>query len=392
MADRFLAVAFLFILAASSGAGQDPAGKKEVPGGKDAASTANGEPVIQKPESKPPSASPKSAWAWSLDLDAYLSRNLNRPASDANQLRVFDVSSDHLRLNYGQLMLEHAASPLGFHLELGSGQAARLFEGKAADDGLAANLMQAYGSFRAPVGRGLTLDFGKFMTSLNAEVLRTRDNYNYSRSLLFSYAIPCYHFGLRASYPLSPTLTVGAQVVNGWNRVRGKDPGKTLVGTATWKPHSRVSLTHSVISGVERPQGQPSRRTVWDSVAVVTATSRLSLQFSHDYGVDRPDGIRRVSWTGLAAAVRYALSPRWAIAPRLEWFNDANGFTTGLPQRVKEGTMTAEFKIRDGLLARWEYRHDRSDRAFFDRGCNTAAARHQNTLLIGLLFAYPWPR
>lgn len=392
MAGRFLAAVFLLVLAASSGAGEDRAGKKKEAGRTDAAGVAGAGPVIQEPESKPPGAGAKSKWAWSLDLDSYLSRNLNRPASHVNQLRSFDVSSDRVRLNYGQLMIERAASPLGFHVELGAGQAARLFEGKAGENGLTANLMQAYASFRAPVGRGLTLDFGKFMTSLNAEVLRTRDNYNYSRSLLFSYAIPCYHFGLRASYPLSPTLTVGAQVVNGWNRVRGKDPGKTLVGTAAWKPHGRVSLTHSVISGVERRQGQPSRRTVWDSVAVVTATSRLSFQFTHDFGMDRPGGLRRVSWTGVAAAVRYVLSPRWAIAPRLEWFNDANGFTSGLPQRLKEGTMTAEFKIRNGVLARWEYRHDHSDRLFFDRRFDAAAVHHQNTLLLGLLFAYPWPR
>jgi hypothetical protein len=53
MAGRFLAAVFLLVLAASSGAGEDRAGKKEEAGRTDAASVAGAGPVIQEPESKP---------------------------------------------------------------------------------------------------------------------------------------------------------------------------------------------------------------------------------------------------------------------------------------------------------------------------------------------------
>ena len=39
------------------------------------------------------------------------------------------------------------------------------------------------------------MDFGKFVTSAGAEVIESKDNWNYSRSLLFAYAIPYWHFG-----------------------------------------------------------------------------------------------------------------------------------------------------------------------------------------------------
>ena len=50
---------------------------------------------------------------------------------------------------------------------------------------------------------------------------------------------------------------------------------------------------------------------------------------------------------------------------RGEWFNDTDGFNTGVAQQVKEVTFTGEYKIIEGLLWRGEYRHDWSDQPFF---------------------------
>ena len=41
----------------------------------------------------------------------------------------------------------------------------------------------------APIGKGLQIDFGKWVTPNGAEVIETNQNWNYSRSLLFSWAM-----------------------------------------------------------------------------------------------------------------------------------------------------------------------------------------------------------
>ena len=55
----------------------------------------------------------------------------------------------------------------------------------------------------------------------------------------------------------------------------------------------------------------------------------------------------------------------------------ADSFGTGVvsvnnivpvPQQVKEVTITGEYKVLEGLMFRAEYRHDWSNRAFFERG------------------------
>ncbi len=334
----------------------------------------------------------KNGVLWSAYLDGYYGYNFNRPANRSNQLRNFDLSSNQFNLNYAELVLERPAEPLGFRLDLGFGQAADAVHAfEPSGIGLFRHLQQAYMSYKAPVGKGLQFDFGKFVTPLGAEVIETSGNWNYSRSLLFAYAIPYYHFGLRTTYPVSPQLTVGGQIVNGWNNVTDNNTGKTYVGTVTWNPHKRVAITQNFITGPERQEENRGWRSVWDTVVLLTATDKLSLLANYDYGMDRPDGVQRAHWTGVAGGARYQVNGWFALAPRLEWFNDADGFATGLAQRVKEGTMTAEFKIRDGLLTRLEYRRDWSNQPYFHRSAEHNG-RNQDTILGGLIFSFSSPR
>ena len=72
---------------------------------------------------------------------------------------------------------------------------------------------------KPPKAKGFEADLGKLVASAGAEVIEAKDNWNYSRSLLFAWAIPYCHFGLRTSMPVSKTETVGVQLVNGWNNV-----------------------------------------------------------------------------------------------------------------------------------------------------------------------------
>jgi hypothetical protein len=52
---------------------------------------------------------------------------------------------------------------------------------------------------------------------MGAEVIESQDNWNYTRSTLFGYAIPFYHLGVRASMPVNDKLSLAGFVTNGWN-------------------------------------------------------------------------------------------------------------------------------------------------------------------------------
>ena len=74
---------------------------------------------------------------------------------------------------------------------------------------------------------------------------------------------------------------------------------------------------------------------------------------------------------------------KFAVTPRFEWFNDADGFSTGVDQKLKEFTITAGMKMVEGVLTRLEYRRDWSNERFFERG-PVGLSKNQSTILIGM--------
>ncbi len=68
-------------------------------------------------------------------------------------------------------------------------------------------------------------------------MIETNANWNYSRSLLFAWAIPYYHFGLRTTFPVGAHFTGGVQVVNGWNNIEDNNSGKTVGLTGAFTIH-----------------------------------------------------------------------------------------------------------------------------------------------------------
>jgi hypothetical protein len=76
---------------------------------------------------------------------------------------------------------------------------------------------------------------------------------------------------------------------------------------------------------------------------------------------------------------------KWAFTPRLEWFDDPNGFSTGVVQTLKSFTMTGEYKMMEGLMWRGEYRRDWSDVAYFERGGVPSSYKNQDTITLALI-------
>jgi len=322
-------------------------------------------------------------------VDGYYSLNFNHPASQSNQLRNFDVKANQFSLNMAKLTMEHAAEPVGFRVDLGFGKAFDLIHGAETAPLALRNLEQAYVSFKPANASGLQLDFGKHVTMAGAEVIETHSNWNYSRSLLFAWAIPYYHVGLRTSMPVGRHFTGGFHLVNGWNNVEDNNSGKTL-GLTGALAAGRVTWSNTYYAGPEKAGTNEGWRHFYDTVLLVNA-AKGGFYSNFDYGVDKIAGGGSNAWYGVAGAARFTPREHWAVSPRVEWFKDRDGFATGVPQTLKEFTLTGEYKLAQGLLARLEYRRDWSDRRFFERGATPAASTSQTTLLAGFV-AYFGPK
>jgi hypothetical protein len=328
-------------------------------------------------------------------IDGYYGFNANRPDGPA-KLRNFDTRHNEFSLNLAEVVLERrpasaaGAARFGFRMDLDVGPTADLVAAaEPAGAGRYAGLQQGYVSVLAPIGRGLQVDVGKMVTPLGAEVIESPDNWNYSRSLLFTLAIPYYHMGARASYAVSDRLGVSGWIVNGWNNVQDNNHAKTFVAQASVRPWPKLAIVHNVIRGAEQADHPRVRRTVFDTVAVLQAARRLTLMVNHDWGHEGANG-QRARWQGLALYARWRPAASWALSPRVEWYEDPQGLTTGQAQVLRELTITSEHRFTEQLAARVEYRGDRATQASFRRAAGDASAQH--TLTVGFFYVFTTAR
>jgi hypothetical protein len=324
-------------------------------------------------------------------VDGYYGYNFNHPDNNFNTGRNFDFRHNSFNLNYAEIVFEKKndlKDRLGFRLDLGFGPTADWVHSADPTGGeVVKHVQQAYLSYVAPVGSGLTVDFGKFVTVHGAEVIETKDNFNYSRSYLFSYAIPYYHTGLRAKYSFNDKVAVTGLLVNGWDNFTDNNGGKTLGVTLSLAPTKRLSIIQNYMAGPEQPNDNTRWRHLSDTTVTYIASDKLTLMGNFDYGKDTLTSGTSGHWKGFAGYLRYAFTNKLAFAPRFEVFDDHDGFRTGLRQTLKEFTLTQEFKLASNLLARFEFRRDISDEDFFSKSVGRAV-RHQNTLLVGFSYFF----
>lgn len=328
-------------------------------------------------------------------VDGYYSYNYNRPSTtangQANDLYNFNDKTDMFNLTELRLTLNHDPDPIGAHVDLFYGRTNTLVNGQSHDQG--DYIEQAFLSLKPPKAKGLELDFGKFVTSAGAEVIESKDNWNYSRSILFAWAIPYFHFGLRSSMPVTKSETVGVQVVNGWNDVTTNNGGVTVGLTSAYvKPKYTWNLNY--YTGPSNYNTQMGYRNLIDTTLLLTPSAKFNAYINYDYAQNRDaivgtgeEAIGNTNlnhWQGVAFAARGQISGASGIAGRFEFFNDINGFSTGTAQKLKEFTGTYEYKWAEGMLSRIEYRRDWSDEPFFHKG-DTNFVSAQTTLTAGFI-------
>jgi hypothetical protein len=367
-----------------------------------------------------------------IEMSGYVSASftdtLTNPADQSNSGRVFDTNSHTFSNEAFKLVLEKPTSEesrAGFRVDIFGGRTARLLGAATTDTPPGTTglddfeLEQAYVTYKADVGRGLDLYAGKFVTLLGAEVLESVSNYNISRSILFGYAIPFTHTGVRATYPITDKISVTGGVNNGWDNNDDTNHGFSYEGQVAWKPNDDFFFAVNGIWGPEQVGRERHKRGVIDVVATWNPTDKLTLignwDWGHETGIDRvfensvytfvdPDGAggmpgqivlltdmrtarTTAQWWGGALVANYEFTDRFGIAGRGEFFYDSDGFRTGLPQHLWEFTVTPHFWVTPKLLTRVEFRSDHSSKKYFTE--RSGNSNYQTSILGEVAFLFP---
>jgi hypothetical protein len=333
-----------------------------------------------------------------LGLSIYLQGgytfNFRNPDSGTNRQRIFDQEANSFLLDLAQIQFARDAprGGVGYKLKLSFGETAKYIHSAGlGDPGEAFDLTEAYVNYVAPLGSGLKAQFGKFVTYHGAEVIESRDNFNYSRSFLFNYAIPFTHTGFLVGYTFSPALTANLYAVNGWDVFNDNNKGKTFGTSFVVKPIEPLTMNLGLMYGPEQSDNSSHYRFLVDWVGTLKASKKLTFVLNADFANEEKDplnGGKNSRWYGVAGYAKYDFTDWFSTSIRAEFFCDKDGVRTGIRQNLTEITITPEFRIVKNLLVRPEYRHDWSNKNGFDSKNTTFNKKTQDTLSVGIMYTW----
>jgi hypothetical protein len=348
------------------------------------ASAEDPQPPTSPADATKPAAEPAKPPPWYSTItlagtvDGYYQLRVDA-AQDAPLVgRVFDNAAG-FNLGYAKLSVAMAPAPAGFRLDVGYGPAADVISGATS------SLKYVQQAYVAMLLGPIEVDLGRFVTSAGAEVIEAKDNWIYSRSLLFG-LIPFTHVGVRASVPVVPNLVLTLGVNNGWDVLTGGQPAKTGQVSLAYSGPSSSTAAVNVYTGINPTtfSGAPNT-TFWRTlVDVVLGASfgPLDLNLNGDWSTEAAD-----TWYGGALMARYHLPGDVArISARGEVVKDKHGvrFATGTDTTVTEGTLSVAIPVGGSSEVRVEGRFDHASENVFAKS-STSPNDNQVTATLAAL-------
>jgi maltoporin len=175
-------------------------------------------------------------------------------------------------------------------------------------------------------------------------------------------------------------------LVNGWDNTDDNNKGKTFGLTVGLTPIEQIGLIFNLMYGPEKDSTNSDNRFLFDWVGTFKPLKNTTVVLNTDYATEQHSaaGGGTAKWYGIAGYVKYDFSELVSGTVRAEYFNDKDGLRTGAEQKIKEITVTPEFRVAKAIVVRPEYRHDWSDKKSFDSGTK----KNQDTIALGVMYTW----
>lgn len=343
------------------------------------------EPSASSPQ-PPPAAPTPSPVVLSGLAEAYYQWNFGQPSNGITNGRGFDNRANTFTLSSALIDAKFDVSGFVGELGLQLGSASvTSYLAEPTQPGTAwvapsggdlwRIIQQAHVGYRVPLGRGLLVEAGIFLSPVGPEAPVSKDNWNLSRSTLF-FALPFYHTGARATYALSSQLSATAAVYNGWNTVVDNNPEKSVSVSLAWQSEK---LTASVLyfGGVERSGSDIGRpwRHLFDAWGQWQVSERVALLGQANVGFEQTS-VGLDPWVSGAVATRVKVLDWLFVSGRADVLHEGdfvNGELVAAPiffPATTVGSLTGTLDVRpiEHVAVRVEYRRDQANAELYFSG------------------------
>ena len=337
--------------------------------------------------------------------------------------------------NFNINIRKNTSQGLGGQLEESLGSDANVIASYGAAAGTYTDVTQAFLYYATGPW---TLNVGKYETLAGYEVIESPNDSQTSRSILFGFAVPFTHTGIRLVYAPTSHFSLTGGVNLGWDQIVSTQGLSTIEGGISWNPSSVFSFSGDIYSGKEPsvltpyptggtiapPPGSGAAyvypfgtlvgtiygtRTLVDIVGHWNPNSVLNFGVNYDTAGQNNDQsfngsgalvtnglgiptLGTVHWSGIAGYALWNVNSHFTASGRLESFSDSNGVRTGIAQTWNEGTATLQYVPgAANWKLRLEFRGDWSNQSSFARYTSPLGTAVTNNQSIAAEAIYSWP-
>ncbi|MGI4020935.1 MAG: porin [Janthinobacterium lividum] len=317
--------------------------------------------------------------------ELYYGFDFTKPADNNRPGFVYSHNRhNEVNLNLGFIKANYNSNNIRANLALMAGTYANA--NLAAEPGVLKNIFEANAGVKLSPKANLWVDAGIFTSHIGFESAVSKDCWVLTRNIA-SDNTPYFESGVKATYTTkNEKLTLVGLYLNGWQRIARQNGNSQPAGGVqiTWKPTDKITLNYSNYLGTEGADSVRVRRFYNNFYGIFQLAPAFGITAAFDFGVQQQakGSSNYNNVLSPVAIARYQLAKKWAMAGRMEYYQDKNSIliasTTPNGFKTTSYSLNVDYAPVQNALIRLEGKvYDGKD-AVFVRSAN---AVNTNSLL-----------
>ena len=272
--------------------------------------------------------------------EIYYGYDFNKPLDNMRPAFVYNYTrNNEVNVNLAYLKAGYTEDRVRANVALMVGTYANA--NLAAEPGVLKNVLEANIGLKLAPKANLWLDAGVFASHIGFESEVGNDCWTLTRSIVADNS-PYYESGAKIGYTTNNgKFFVSALLLNGFQRIERPDGNTGLSGglQVTWEPNPKVTLNYSNYYGNDKPDSVARERFYNDFYTIIQLNKKFGVTAGVDFASEqKAKGSSACNYLySPLIIVRYTPVESWAIAARVEYYQDPNGIiiATGTPDGFK---------------------------------------------------------
>lgn len=273
-------------------------------------------------------------------LETYYGYDYNKPADNNRPGFVYSHNRhNEVNLNLGFIKGAYVDGTVRANLAVMAGTYSNA--NLAAEQGVLKNIFEANAGLKLSKTSNLWFDAGIFASHIGFESAISKDCWVLTRNIV-SDNTPYYESGAKITYGSNDgKVSIAAFYLNGWQRINRQTGNSQPAGglQLSIKPTDKITLNYSNYLGTEGPDAVRVRRFHNNFYGIFQISDKFGMITGFDYGTQQvAKGSNETNEIFSPVIIaQYKFNPKWALAGRFEYYEDANGviIATGTPDGFK---------------------------------------------------------